>query len=221
MIGQARYANVNGCCYGKSSQLLDYSPPAKRSTNASRAASAESDARSYSPSVRAAAAANGYAAGAAVRCSDSRVRYPSAGLVACRRKNAPSALVEPRNSSQLTIRIAEFLRRSDHVSDEWRKVGREEKRRSSSAKVNEYLTRLLGPQFSPAPTQSPSPSPSPFPQNATTDCNRSKVLSHRLRPPLYSYICTVRYVPAYIPTPHQIALVTSHTTYRRPALQRL
>lgn len=187
MIGPSRYAN--GWAYNKSSPR-PYSPV--KVSDTSRAASVESDLFSYSSSLRGTGITNGCAvvtrrtspsaASATARCSVSRARYSSTELAA-RRQNTPSAgesRLQAFNSSQLTIKIAEFLRRSDHVSDEWRKLGREEKRKSSSVKVNEYLTRLLGPRFGSPRTQSPSPSPSwtslsQFSQTAATDSDHSKV----------------------------------------------
>lgn len=45
------------------------------------------------------------------------------------------------DSSQLSIKIAEFLHRTDHVTDEWKRIGKKEKKiqcANSQKRVNEY-----------------------------------------------------------------------------------
>lgn len=52
---------------------------------------------------------------------------------------------EAVSSSQLSIKIAEFLQRTDHVADEWKKIGKEDKKKQYNdigKKIDHYFRNL-------------------------------------------------------------------------------
>lgn len=139
-----------GVMYAKNS-ISSYSPSLSMSN--SRATSQESDLYSFSSDAK-----NGYrklmSPLPSSRCSSvintfSSVKYPLSTYKKSKtfkKLNVDDGIgngTGELSSSHLSIKIAEFLKRTDHVTDEWKKLGRDEKKKTYvGKKIDDYLNGL-------------------------------------------------------------------------------